>query len=112
MEKQNLIAEKTKELLSGHCYEGLRAAAQNWLDALGTDKESEAAESYKAMLAESISPIDDVIALFGSDVMTGKMPAEVIKHIHDHAVEVKANGGVWCDCPACSKALEIQNLLD
>ena len=112
MENQNLIIEKTKELLRGHCYEGLRTAAQNWLDALGTDKESEAVESYKAMLDESISPIDDVIALFGSDAMVGKMPAEVIKHIHDHAVEVKANHGIWCDCPACSKALEIKNLLD
>ena len=112
MENRSIIIEKTKELLSGHCYEGLRDAAQNWLNAIGTDKESEAAATYKAMLDDSISSIDDVISLFGSDVMAGKMPADMIKNIHDHAVEVKAHGGIWCDCPACSKALEIKNLMD
>ena len=33
--------------------------------------------------------------------------AEKAKAIADHAREVKAAGGKWCDCPACSAGLKI-----
>ena len=111
MGDQTVIIEKTKELLSGHCCEGLREAARNWLNALGTENESAAVETYKAVLDDSIMPIDAVIELFSSDVMKDKIPAEMIKAIHDHAVESKASGAEWCDCPACTKAQEIRALL-
>lgn len=112
MKNQNVIEEKTNELLSGYCYEGLREAALNWQKSLGTEGENEASMAYISMLKESIMPIDEVIDLFAQPFMADTFGPEKAKAIHDHAVEVKANGGVFCDCPACTKAQEILSVFE
>ncbi len=107
MKNQKIIEEKTRALLETHCYDGLRTAAQAWLDALGTGGEKDAGAAYVAMLEESLSSIDHVIDLFGSDRGKQLFGEENAAAMLAHAQEVKAAGGRWCDCPACTLDLEL-----
>lgn len=107
MKNQSVIIENTKKLLNTHCYERLRAAANEWLESLGTDKEKKASENYVAALKDSIVDIDSVINLFSSDMGIEKFGAEKAAQIASHAKEIKAKGAKWCDCPACTAAMEV-----
>ena len=109
---KEIIIEKTKELLSGHCAPELKAAAEAWLAALGTEKEEAATEEYIFQLQDGIVPIDDLIALFGSEKAAETFGAEMAAQILAHGKELKAKGAEWCDCPACSKAIEILGVFD
>lgn len=107
MRNQDIIIEKTKALLNLRCYEGLKTAAEEWLKAVGTDKEKEASENYVAALEDSIVDIDTVIDLFSSNEGIEKFGAEKANEISSHAKEIKAQGAKWCDCPACTAAKEV-----
>lgn len=109
MKNQEVIIEKTKTLLNSYCYEGLRTAANEWLEAIGTEEEKKASKNYVEVLEDSIVDIDSVINLFGSDMGIEKFGAEMASQIANHAREIKANGAKWCDCPACTVAKEILN---
>lgn len=96
----------TNELLSGHVYEPTRKIAEEWLEEKVDNK------TYINSLKEAVCNIDEVINLFNSQMgidMFGKEKAEAIAK---HAKEVKEEGGKYCDCPACNKALEIINILE
>lgn len=45
----------------------LRAAAQSWLDAVGTEREADETKEYIAELEADIMPIDNLIAFAGSE---------------------------------------------
>lgn len=107
MKNQEIIIEKTKELLSTHCYEGLRAIAEQWLGAVGTEKETEASRKYVAALEDAVTDIDTVINVFGSNMAKEKFGAEMANNILSHAKEIKAEGAKWCDCPACTAGLKV-----
>ena len=107
MKNQNIIIDKTKLLLELHCYDGLKAAAQEWLTSIGTEEEKKASEKYVAVLEDSVVGIDTVINLFSSDVGIEKFGADMASQIASHAKEIKANGAEWCDCPACTAAFEV-----
>lgn len=107
-----MIIEKTNALLGGHCAEELRVAAQAWLAAVDTDAEIAATEEYINQLEDGIMPIDDVIAFFTSEAAAEKFGPEAAANIANHAKDVKAQGGEWCDCPACTLAKEILGLFD
>lgn len=98
-----LVAEQTKALLNAPsaCKE-IKAAAEAWLAAVGTDGEKAAAEKYLAELQADIMPIDGLIAFAGSDAGTQVFGAELAKNILAHAQEIKAQGAAYCDCPACA----------
>ena len=56
------LTAKTRALMEAPtCSAEAKAAAQRWLDAVGTDAESEARESYIAELEEDIMPIGKLI---------------------------------------------------
>lgn len=107
MNNQSIIIDKTKALLNLHCYDGLKVAANEWLEAIGTEKEKKASEKYVTVLEDSIVDIDSVINLFSSNMGIEKFGAEKASQIASHAEEIKANGAVWCDCPACTAAMEV-----
>lgn len=67
MKNQEVIIERTKELLSVRCYEGLKEAAEQWLDAVGTEKEKEASRKYVLALEDAVTDIDTLINVFGSE---------------------------------------------
>ena len=102
------LTAKTRALMEAPtCSAEAKAAARRWLDAVGTDAESEARESYIAELEEDIMPIDNLMAFAGSEEGANYFGAETAKEIAAHAADIKAAGGQYCDCPACTIVAEI-----
>lgn len=96
------IRELTEDLLAAPsaCKE-IKDAAQNYLNAVGTEKESEVAKAYVDELEADIMPIDGLIAFAESDMGAKVFGEEGAKNILIHAKDRKAAGEKYCDCPAC-----------
>lgn len=109
--EQNLrdyISEKVKALINApSCCAEAKAAGQNWLDAIGTDKEAEASKQLIAEMEMDIIPIDGLIAFAGSEAGAKVFGADKAKQVEAHGREIKAVGAVYCDCPACAAAAAI-----
>ena len=101
------LAEKTRNLLAGHCTDEIRAAGQKWLDTMEDGEESKAASAeYIAALENGVATIDEAIAFLESDrarAMLGAQQAEKLAA----AKARKAAGEKYCGCAACTLALEI-----
>ena len=94
------IVEKTHELMNAHsCCKEAKAAAQAWLDAIGTENEVAAAKRYVEELEADIMPVDQLIAFANSDAGAQVFGANTAKQIAAHAAEIKAAGAKYCDCP-------------
>ena len=65
------------------------------------------AEALIAELEEDVTPIDGVIAFMGSDTAAGIFGPEGAAKMLAHMKEVKAAGGEYCDCGACSAGKKI-----
>lgn len=96
------VVEKVKDLIAAPtaCAE-IRAVAQGWLDAVGTDKEAEQTAKLVAELEMDLVTIDGLIAFAGSEHGAQVFGAEKAKEVVAHAEEIKAAGEKYCDCPAC-----------
>lgn len=107
-ETRTFVAEKLNDLLAAPmaCAE-VKEAARSWLAASGTDKEAEETKRLIAELEADIIPIDGLIAFAGSEAGVKVFGEEKSKEVHAHAKELKANGAVWCDCPACTAVAAI-----
>ena len=102
------LTAKTRALMEAPtCSAEAKAAAQRWLDAVGTD-----AESYIAELEEDIMPIGKLIGFADSEAGKAYFGAEKAAGIAAHAREIQAAGAKYCDCPACAIAEEILALKD
>lgn len=102
MKKETIafITEKTNELLQAHsCSQEAKAAAEKWLNGAQGVQE---AKAYMAALKELIMPVDMLIDFAGSEAGVKVFGEELAKQISAHAREIKAQGAVYCDCPACS----------
>lgn len=106
------IRELTEDLLAAPsaCAE-VKESAQAYLNAVGTDKESDAAKTFVAELEEDIMPIDGLIAFAESD-MGAKVFGEGVKNVLMHAKDRKAAGEKYCDCPACAACEALLNQKD
>lgn len=105
MDKQVLdfVVEKTHELINAAtCSSETRAAAQTWLDAVGTDKEAEETKKYIDELEADIMPIDNLIHFAQSEGGAQVFGADNAKKVAAHAQEIKSAGAKYCDCPACA----------
>ena len=104
------IKELTHDLLQAPsaCKE-VKEAAQNYLDAAGTEKEADAATAYVKELEADIMPIDGLISFAGSDMGAQVFGADGAKKILAHAEEIKAAGAKYCDCPACAACEALLN---
>ena len=99
------VTGEVRELLeAGSCCKEAKDAAQAWLDAVGTDKESEQAKKLVAELEEDIMPIDSLIGFAQSEQGAAYFGAETAAGIAAHAQQIKAAGAKYCDCPACAAA--------
>ena len=77
---KEFAVQKAKELMNAStCCPEAKAAVQNWLDALGTDREAEQTRTFLAELEMDIVTADGLIAF----------------------------GAAYCDCPACSAVAAI-----
>lgn len=103
----NYAVEKTHALIdSPTCSKEARAAAQAWLDAVGTEKEAEETKKYIEELEADIMPIDGLIG-FAESEMGSQVFGDAAKDVAAHAKEIKAAGAKYCDCPACIAVEEI-----
>ncbi len=103
-ETKNYVMEKTKELMQAHsCSKEAKAAAQAWLDAVGTEREQEETKKYVAELEADIMPLDNLIAFARSEAGAGVFGgAQAAEGVAKHGEELKAAGKKYCDCPACA----------
>ena len=107
MNKQELI-ETTKTLIAApSCCPPLKAVAQAWLDAVGTDGEKAAAEAFLKELKEDVCTIDDVIPFFESPRAVQYFGEEKAKELAAAARKTKADGGKWCICAACAAGAKL-----
>jgi hypothetical protein len=100
---KDYVVGKVNELMNAStCCKEAKDAAKNWLDAIGTDKESEASKNLIAEIEEDIMPIDGLIAFAGSEAGAQVFGEETAKNVRSHAEEIKASGAKYCDCAACA----------
>ena len=100
--------EKTKELMNAAtCSQETKAAAQAWLDAVGTEDEARQTESYIKELEVDNMPIDNLIGFAGSEAGAQYFGEDAAKGIAAHAREIKDAGAKYCDCPACQAVAAI-----
>lgn len=110
MEKEglNYVIEKTHELMNApSCSSEAKAAAQAWLDAIGTEREATETQKYMDELEADIIPIDNLISFAESAHGTRVFGEDTAKEIAIHGREIKAAGAKYCDCPACAAAIAI-----
>ena len=101
--------EKKREMAqafidAGSACPEIKEAAQNYIDAIGTDKEQEAAKALVAEAAEDIQPIENSLAFFSSDAGKAHFGEELAAQLVKKAEEVISEGGKYCFCEACTAA--------
>ena len=102
---KDFVSEKVKEMISAaSCCAELKAAGENWLNALGTDQEAEQTEKLMAEIEMDIMPVDGLIAFAESPAEAQVFGADHAKEVAAHGKEIKAAGAKYCDCPACAAA--------
>ena len=102
------VVEKTHELMNApSCSKEAKQAAQNWLDAIGTDNQLAETKKYIAELEADIMPIDGLIAFANSEMGVKVFGEEMAKNVLVHAKDIKAKGAKYCDCPACKAVADI-----
>jgi len=101
------LKAKTEQLLAGHTTDELRAAAEKWLETYNDGAANSAAsEAYIAALMQGVATIDELLGFLNSD-----RAKEIFGEGHAAALAKaearKAAGELYCDCPACTLALDI-----
>lgn len=86
-----------------------KAAAQAFLDAVGTDEEAALGKVLVAEAEEDICSIDSTIGFMQSDMAKSIFGEAVAAEKLAHAQEIKAQGAVYCDCPGCLAAKAIMD---
>ena len=101
-DKLSVAIEHTKNLINAPtCYPPLKEIAQKWLDSIDTPKEFEIACEFICELKEDIRPIDNLIEFATSSEAKENLGEESAKSLAEHAVDIKINGGKFCNCSAC-----------
>lgn len=99
----DFVVKKTHELMdAASCSSEAKAAAQVWLDAVGTDREAAETAKYIAELEADIVTVDGLISFAQSEAGASVFGADNAKNIAAHAREIKAAGAKYCDCPVCA----------
>ena len=107
MDKQ-AIKEKVQAIVAApSCCPELKAAGEEWLAAVGTAREKAASEKLIAELEADVLEVDQVLAFFASREGQKLFGAEKAAKMAQHMREVKAAGGKYCDCPACTPGREV-----
>ncbi|MEY8338233.1 molecular chaperone Hsp90 [Lachnospiraceae bacterium 62-35] len=105
---KDFVIQRVKELMNApSCCEEAKTAAQNWLDAVGTEDEAEQTQKLIAELEMDIMPVDGLIAFASSEAGVHVFGEEMAKNVAAHGQEIKAAGATYCDCPACTAAAAI-----
>ena len=102
------LAELTEKLIAiDYCVPEIKETAKNWLETMTDSKANgPAAEAYIAALENGVMTVDENIAFMESPAAAGVFGAELPKML-EHSKARKAAGETYCDCEACTLALEI-----
>ena len=109
MDKTTLerVTEQTRLLMAGpSCSQEARQAAQDWLDALGTDREAAQTQAYLQELEEDLVTVDELIA-FAQSAAGRQVFGPEADNVATHGRALKEAGARFCDCPACQAAAAI-----
>ena len=102
------LKEKTQALIAvDYTVPALKEAAQKWLDTMDDSTANEAAtKAYIAALEQGVCTVDECLAFIASPASKEVFGA---KHgeMEAHIKSLKAAGKSYCDCQACTLALEI-----
>lgn len=105
---KNAMIVKVKEVVAaGSCCAELKAAGQEWLDAVGTPQQKEAAERLVKELEEDVQSLDATMDFLKSQAAVDFLGAETVAQMTEQGKKVKASGGKYCFCPACQGGVEI-----
>ena len=107
MEKNELKTVVEELIEVPFCADELKEAGKAWLDALGTEKELDAAKTLITEAEEDIMPIEGLVSFADSDAAVQAFGDERAAHFRAHAHELLDAGAKYCDCQACTKALTI-----
>ena len=102
MSKKELVQTARQLVATPSCCPELKAAAQRWLDAVGTTDEKECAQALVQELMESVNTIEHTIHFLESEQAIQMFGVEQAHSMATHAREIQASGAKWCDCPACA----------
>lgn len=96
-----ILVEETRALMDAKtCCAEAKQAAQTWL---ASDKSKEHTKAYMEALKEVIVTVDELIAFAESKEGMAYFGADVAKDVALHGLQLKQEGAVYCDCPACAK---------
>ena len=100
----DVIKEKVQDMITYGCTE-LKEAGQAWLDSAGTEQEATATQRLLSEIEDDLTPIDGLIDFAGSEHAKELFGEKGAADMLSHAKEIKAQGAVYCDCPACTAAM-------
>lgn len=92
--------------------ETVKAFANEWLAAEGTDKQAELTKELPTVVKENIALIDETINFMSSSTAAELFGKEAAHAMLKHAEEIKAQGAEFCDCPGCIACKDIIDHLD
>ena len=107
MNKEEVI-QVVKDIVEAHsCCSDLKTIAQQYLMSLGKEDEKVLAQALVAEAQDDIASIDDVIGFFSSDMAASIFGEEVALKNKERLIAKKAEGELYCDCPACQGCLKL-----
>jgi predicted peroxiredoxin len=109
-ETRSYIEKECKELLKiDYACEEAKEVATKWLKVMGTPKEDEVAHELIKELKEDVESIEDLNHFAESKKCEEVFGLEQANKFRKHAHDLKKSGAKYCDCEACSAALNIIN---
>ncbi|MDO5120246.1 MAG: 3-hydroxyisobutyrate dehydrogenase [Coriobacteriales bacterium] len=101
-------AQRVEELLAApSSSQETREAAQGWKDAIAAGADEDLATKVLLdILDRHHTTIDELIGFAEGPAKT-LLGEEAAAGMLAHALEIKANGAKYCDCPACTASHEL-----
>ena len=101
---EELVAEVKNLAAAPSVYSGLKDLAEQWLAADGTAAQANLTALLRAALKEDVCTIDEVLPFLASDEAKKAFGEEAAAQMLAQGQKVKAEGGKYCFCPACTAA--------
>ena len=92
------------------CCAELKAVAQAWLAAVGTNQEDTVTAALLQEAKEDLCTIEHTLGFFESPAAEKIFGADKAKAMAAHAREIQSQGAKWCDCPACAACAKLLGL--
>lgn len=108
---EELVSEVKNLVAAPSVYSGLKDLAEKWLAAEGTAAQANLTALLRAALKEDVCTIDQVLPFFASDEAKKAFGEEQAAKMLAQGQKVKAEGGKYCFCPACTAGAKILEML-